>query len=315
MIKGIKLTNIKTNESIEIGGDSNTVILDYIDWGVPSVTPETYRVPYQIGNTLAGVIVGNREPIIVGYIVADMEGVNTLGMSWEEYYRVQEENIEETKRKLDRVVNIYQNMVINTEGYFLDVVPTSPPRYSSSERENNEVMCQFMLYLSAYEPLFYSEQKNYSLSSIIKKFHFPFYVPVGEKIIIGEIQQRQSILIENNGESPVGCEIIINSLVDGVKDPNIYNIASGDFIGFEGVTMNKGDTLTIKTEIGEESTNLHVSETGKDVNIVGNLLTGSQFLQIKQGAEYYAYSMKVGPVGGVEVFVRFYEKYFNIRGM
>lgn len=315
MVKEITITNAETGEQILIGEESTTLILDMIYWDSPSVSPDTYRVPYQVGTTLAGVVVGNREPMITGYVIADVLNIDTHGMTWEEYYTLQETEINQTKSVLNRILSVYQDVLITTGEYTLRARPSKPVVYSENERENNEVLCLFQIYLTAYKPLFYKENKIYNLASVEPRFKFPFFGLDRKNLVFGIIQQRQSISVQNDGEAPVGCVITIRALVDNVKDPNIYNVVTGEYITLEDITLLKGDTVTINTEKGEESVIKHTIETGEDRNIIGNLKKGSTLFQIEQGERYYSYTLEEGNIGSVEISISFREQFFNIENM
>ena len=77
------IRNIENGEEQEIGFDSPVFVLDSIDWDSPSISMESYRVPFQIGQTLSGVTVGTRKPTVKGCGVADMGKIGALGKAWE----------------------------------------------------------------------------------------------------------------------------------------------------------------------------------------------------------------------------------------
>lgn len=314
MIDNIIIKNIKTNKQIEMNKKDSVYIIDSIDWDSPAVTMENYRVPYQIGNTLSGVIVGTRKPIIIGYIVADMSKENVLGMTWKQYYDTQKQKIEQNKLELDKIISVFQDVKIEANGYYLDARPTQPPKYSIDEKSNNEVLCKFQLEFECQQPLFYKSGKTISLASITGLFHFPLIIPP-EKVVFGSIARRQSVSIENGGSANVGCTIRIGADGGTVKDPVIYNVNTGDYIGFEDVTLNDGDYILVTTDIGEENAVKHNIETAKTESIIGNVTEGSKYIQIEQGNSFYAYQVKEEYENNIDVSITFTEKYFNIRGM
>lgn len=314
MIKQISIQNIETNEVLEFIADKAPFIIDSIDWDMPSVSMDSYRVPFQVGTTLSGVTVGTRKPIVTGYITADMENEEVLGLTWKEYFEKQEEKIQENKMKLDKLISVYQDVLITVGEYFLKARPTQPPKYSTDVKENNEVICYFSLEFECYNPLFYKGSKLISLAMISGGFHFPLIIPP-EKVIFGEIFRRQSISIENNGDADVGCIIRIKANGGVVKNPKIYNVNTNEFLEFDGVTLDNGDYITITTDIGEENAIKHDISTTTDISIIGNLKPKSSFFQIKQGSNFYAYSVAEDYVNNIEVSIEFTERYFNVRGM
>lgn len=314
MIKQISIQNIETNEVLEFIADKPPFVIDTIDWDMPSVSMDSYRVPFQVGTTLSGVTVGTRKPTVTGYITAGLESEEVLGMTWKEYFEKQEEAIQENKMKLDKLISVYQDVLITVGDYFLNARPTQPPKYSTDMKENNEVICYFSLEFECYNPLFYKGSKLISLAMISGGFHFPLIIP-SEKVIFGEIFRWQSISIENNGDADVGCIIRIKANGGVVKNPKIYNVNTNEFLEFDGVTLDNGDYITITTDIGEENAVKHDISTTTDISVIGNLKPKSKFFQIKQGSNFYAYYVEEEYINNVEISIEYTERYFNVRGM
>lgn len=314
MIKQLSIQNMKTNDILEFVADKPPFIIDTIDWDMPSVSMDSYRVPFQVGTTLSGVTVGTRKPTVTGYITANLEQEEILGMTWKEYFEKQEKAIQENKMKLDKLISVYQDVLIIVGEYFLKARPTQSPKYSTDMKENNEVLCYFSLEFECYNPLFYKGSKHVNLAAISGGFHFPLIIPP-EKIMFGEIFRRQSINIENSGDADVGCIIRIKANGGVVKNPKIYNVNTNEFLEFDGVTLDNGDYITIKTDIGEENAIKHDISTATDISIIGNLKSKSSFFQIKQGSNFYAYSVAEDYVNNIEVTIEFTERYFNLKGM
>lgn len=314
MIKQLSIQNMKTNDILEFVADKPPFIIDTIDWDMPSVSMDSYRVPFQVGTTLSGVTVGTRKPTVTGYITANLEQEEIIGMTWKEYFEKQEKAIQENKMKLDKLISVYQDVLIIVGEYFLKARPTQSPKYSTDMKENNEVLCYFSLEFECYNPLFYKGSKHVNLAAISGCFHFPLIIPP-EKIMFGEIFRRQSINIENSGDADVGCIIRIKANGGVVKNPKIYNVNTNEFLEFDGVTLDNGDYITIKTDIGEENAIKHDISTATDISIIGNLKSKSSFFQIKQGSNFYAYSVAEDYVNNIEVSIEFTERYFNLKGM
>lgn len=314
MIKQLSIQNMKTNDILEFVADKPPFIIDTIDWDMPSVSMDSYRVPFQVGTTLSGVMVGTRKPTVTGYITVNLEQEEIIGMTWKEYFEKQEKAIQENKMKLDKLISVYQDVLIIVGEYFLKARPTQSPKYSTDMKENNEVLCYFSLEFECYNPLFYKGSKHVNLAAISGGFHFPLIIPP-EKIMFGEILRRQSINIENSGDADVGCIIRIKANGGVVKNPKIYNVNTNEFLEFDGVTLDNGDYITIKTDIGEENAIKHDISTATDISIIGNLKSKSSFFQIKQGSNFYAYSVAEDYVNNIEVSIEFTERYFNLKGM
>lgn len=313
MVRGINIRNVVTGESIDITKTSDMFVLDSIDWDAPAVTMNTYRTPFQVGESLSGVTIGKRFPLLTGYVVSRVENVSLTGKTWDEYYALQEEGINQNKKILDKIFNVGEDVVITANGYMLNARPSTPVKYSTYEQENNEVICLFTVSFECFEPMFYRDSVTVDLASVSEAFEFPFEIPV-EGIIFGEIMQRQSVTIENDGDIDVGCEIIVRASGGVVEDPRIYDVYSGEFIEFSGVSLSDGDYIVITTETKEEGAIKHSLESG-DVSIVGQIVEDSTFLKIRKGSSLYTYQVDEEHQNNVEVSISFTPKYYNIEGM
>ena len=312
MVKSIVLTNLKTQDVITISKDGFDYILDEIDFDSPAVTLATYRMPFQIGESLSGVTVGTRKPNITGYIVCDTRNVHTSGMTWQDFFDYQEREIEQKKDNLNKLFSIYQDIRIQVGDFYLLGRPSSPPKYSITEKENNEVLCYFTLDVTCFTPVFYGSSQKIDLATVTDLFHFPLIIPEGG-IAFGSVMRRQSIPITNNGDTKAGCVITIKASGGSVQNPKVYNVNSGETFELEGVTLNDGEYIEINTKINEENVTKHTSN--ETVSLIGNVKTGSTFLKIEQGANYYSYDFGVGDVNNAEVSIEFTEEFFNIKNM
>lgn len=313
MVNGINIRNVVTGDSIDITKTSDMFVLDSIDWDSPAVTMNTYRTPFQVGESLSGVTIGKRFPSLTGYVVSRVEDVSLTGKTWDEYYALQEEGINQNKRILDKIFNVSEDVVITANGYMLNARPSTPVKYSTYEQENNEVMCLFTVSFECFYPLFYKDSITVDLASVSEAFEFPLEIPE-DGIVFGEIMRRQSVTVQNDGDIDVGCEIIIRASGGVVEDPKIYDVYSGEFMEFSGVSLSDGDYIRITTETNEEGAIKHSAESG-DVSIVGQIVEDSTFLKIRKGSSLYAYRVEEEQQNNIEVSVSFAPKYYNFEGM
>lgn len=308
------IQNQYTKKQITFLRDSGCFIIDSVDWDAPAVDFNTYRIPYQIGQTLSGIEIGTRKPQITGYIISSYsEQSAILGKTWEEYYQEQQQIIDERKQELDKLINVNQDVLLRVGDYMLDARPASPPVYSTAYESNNEVLCLFQITFECFSPLFYKHEKVYTLSQALAAFHFPLIIPP-EKIIFGEIIRQRQLSVVNDGESEIGMTIVITAAGE-VEDPLVFNTATREFIGFEGLTLHSGDVLTITTDNGRENAVLHRAETAEDVNVVGKLKSGSTFWKLKQGTTYIDYDIDEAQINNVSVVLKYTERFYNIRSM
>lgn len=315
MIDTITIQNTVTSEQIEVSKMGSSVyVLDSIDWDECSIDFSSFSVPHQIGEFYNGVNVGTREPEITGYIIADKSAINKSGLTWNEYYNQQLQQINDTKEQFDKLINIYEDITVTAGEYMITGRPTRPPKYSIKETENNTVECYFTITIRCFNPLFYKGDRSVSLASVTDMFHFPLEIP-SSGVVFGDIQQRSSIEVTNNGDVDSGCIITITAIAGGVSDPSVYNVNTGESMGFSGVTMAVGDTITINTNTGEESAVWHKIAENQDVSLIGYRTNGSTFFKVLKGTYSYAHSVDEADVNNVAVTIAFREQYFNLRGM
>lgn len=321
MVKSVIIKNNVTNEQIELKAAEGSYIIDSIDWDSPSVEPETYRVPYQIGETYLGTIVGTRQPVIIGYIVADIGSSNNmLGKTWEQYYSEQEQVIGIRKQDLNRIISIYQDVQIRVGDYYLDARPSSPVLFSSSDLKNNEVLCQFTINLTCYKSMFYTAGKATSMAEVKNMARFPMVLTessTDEHLVFGSTSQRTSYSIQNNGDVDVGCIIKVTVVGGAIENFRIYNITNGDSLEFEGINLANGDVLTINTNKTEESAVIVKSDGSGERSVVGYTTADSKFLQIVRGNCLYSYDFgeEEFESNPVEISIEYTEQYFNFPGM
>lgn len=313
MVKELRLVNMNTREELFLEEDTGTLILNAVDWGTPQVTFNSYRVPLQIGETKAGIMVGTREILITGYVLADMSKVYDTGLEWQEYLSVQEKLIEQEKARLNTVITPYEDVKVHIGEYSIVGTPESPVRYGTVYKENNEVLCLFELNLLCHNPMFEKDTTKVELSNMINMFHFPLVLPVDTGgTVFGEVFPRTVALVENFGSVPVGCRIVMQAHGGSVRNPKILNVNTGEFIGFDGVTLENNESVIINTKIGEESAVKRTSSSERQ--LIGNIMEGSTFLQIKTGQEFYYYDMD-GSEQNLYTYIEFSENYFNLAVM
>lgn len=322
MVDHVNIKNTVTNNEITLYRAQGVLILDSIDWGSPEINFNSYRVPFQIGNTKTGVLVGSREIVINGYVRADIKNIKKLGLPWEQYLEDQKKDIEKTKGTLNKIFTPYQDIEIIVEGYAITGTPEQPVRYSYVDAENNEVLCFFTVDIMCFDPMFSKGKQTVELAQIIKMFHFPLIIPeVGIEddethptngVVFGEIATNQAKLIVNNGDVPVGCTIRMVAHGGTVNNPKLINVSRNEYIGFSGVSLSDGDYILINTNKGEESAFKYVS--GHPTSLIGSIIDGSKFLQIYQGADYYYYDMD-GSEQNLQTIIEYSETVFNFEEM
>lgn len=320
MIQELQIINKINGRQLSLARDGYTqYVLDEVDWDVPSVSFSTYRVPFQIGVSLSGAEIGTRKPSITGYVVSRVHGREFLGKGWNEFLEAQLQDIEQKKYELNRVINPLQDIRIVVGEYFIDGRPSNAVKFSSKEKENNEVLCMFTIDIDCFSPMFRLDKgKQTVLAKIQKKFRFP-WVLKEKGNIMGVLTNQKIVNVVNNGDCDIGGIIKLEAVDGTVKNPTIFNVDTQEQFMIR-LTLSEGDYLTINTRVGEESVIHHYADyfgTGKpkDENAIGYVLEGSSFLQFKQGSNLYGYSVEEGSEVFVNLTIEMDEQFFNLKGM
>lgn len=319
MINEITIRNVKTGKEIKMDKVGTTgFVIDEIDWGLPSISNESYRIPFQIGETLSNVIVGVRSPVIRGYIVSNQ--IYPIGITWEEYYKKQERDIFNLKNVLNKFISIYDEYEIIAGDYYLKCKPTQPVKYSSNEKENNEILCLFSLEVTCYNPMFLevggSTEEFYHVDSMFK---FPMAIPQEEGILIGVESNIDTKTIVNEGDTDTGFVAIMKVKNGIVKFPEIRNLSNGENMKiYDSIVASEfktDDYIYINTNNGEEDIYYYDSETKETKSLIGELSTSSKFIQLQRGENIIMYVLGEGSTGQVDFEIQFDNSYFSIEEM
>lgn len=320
MIQELQIINKINGKQLSLAMDGSTqYVLDEIDWDVPSVSFSTYRVPFQIGVSLSGVELGTRKPSITGYIVSRVHGREFLGKGWNEFLEAQLQDIEQKKYELNRVINPLQDIRIVVGEYFIDGRPSNAVKFSSKEKENNEVLCMFTIDIDCFSPMFrLNKGKQTVLAQAQPKFRFPWILKETGNIM-GVVSNQKIINVINDGDCDIGGIIKLEAVGGTVQNPTIFNVDTQEQFMIR-LTLQEGDYLLINTKIGEESVIHHDANyfgTGqsKDENVIGDVLEGSSFFQFKQGSNLYGYSVEEGSDVFVDLTIDMDEQFLNLKGM
>ena len=304
MVESVHITNVITGQEISIDKSgtnidnstneikNNLFILDTVDWDAPVINFEKYKIPFQKGETLKSCDIGTRKPTIIGYVVANITD-NILGKTWEQYYQEQLTQIDNTKELLNKVVNVLEDVTIVADGYKLLARPSSPPKYSINENENNKVLCMFSLEFECFDPMFYIEKYA----------------------IMQNTSTSTSVSVSNEGDIESDLEIKISLLQGGVALYNfgIKNNTTGELLQFaSNLLLNPNDYLLIKTENGKEEVTWWDNSEGVFKNAIGYLTDNSKFFKLKKGTNVLA---KIGTASYQKVEINFKDKFFGFKGM
>lgn len=314
MIDSIIIQNMRTNETITMDKTGNTgYVISEIDWDEANVTNESYRIPFQIGETLSSTVVGTRVPTITGYVVSDI--VPQLGTKWNDYFKQQKEDIIEKKDYLNKFISIYDTYRIIAGEYYIEGIPRKALKYSYQENENNEVLCLFEIELGCYDPTFKKVGGSaIKFIEIDNMFHLPTYSTDEKPVVFGVEKIVNQKIIYNNGDVSTGFIAIIRPYNGTVKDFTIINQMTGEQIKISK-QLTEGKYIYYNTLLGQEDVYIINQETGKEQSLISEISIDSAFIQLQRGENSLLYTVGDESTGVLNIEIEYYERFFNIKEM
>lgn len=314
MIDEITIQNMRTGETIVMNKTGNTgLVISEIDWDSASVTNESYRIPFQIGETLSSTVVGTRVPTITGYVVSNNTPI--LGTTWEEYYNAQKEDIENKKDNLNKFISIYDTYRIIAGDFYLEGIPRQPIKYSYDENENNEVLCLFEIEIGCYDPTFKRVGGNTeTFYELINMFHLPMNPTSSDPLVFGERRITTQKTINNMGDVSTGMVIAIEPLYGSVSGFTITNVSTGEQFKIT-YTMDMDSYIVLNTRLGEEDIYIVDRESGDTQSLISVIDIDSAFLQLQRGENLILCETSNEADGELDVTIEYTERFFNIKEM
>ena len=230
MIETFDLTNTATGVSLNFNMTTGPIWLESLDIGAVNGIDQLYGNPGQDGEQLARTYLGTRSVVITAWIV---EGALSL---------------REQKRQLNKFCNPKEPLDIFVGEYKLTFVPGSSIQYAKDKKENNEVMCKFVIMGEAYTPFWTSQQEIESLVSYVDPLWvLPFAIP-NDGMVFSVNQPTVSTQIDNI-DLAVGCRITFSSLGGTIVNPGIACAETQEHL-ILNVTMEDGERIVVDTRLG-----------------------------------------------------------------
>lgn len=316
MVHDLQIVNVSTKKEVDINEDgSSYYVLDSVDWDVPTGKLQTYRVPYQIGTSLSGIKIGTRKPSVTGYIISRLTADDLKERTWDEYWNAQLEVIEQKKKELNKLINPFQNIRIYACGFYLEGTPTSPVKYSTKQKENNDILCKFSIDLECTDPMFKNASSESGTAFVTRKGAFVFPLRIKESgNVFGSITTKTVLNVENNGDCECGAIISIRNISEQIMGVRLKNVYTQEILDLTNIGIFKvGDVVKINTNAGQESIMLYGAD-GSQRNLISVMTEESTFLKFVQGVSVLSWELEGAKQGDVvAVYVEFEEKFFNIK--
>ena len=291
MIEYIELRNLNLGTRISINKSVGDYWLDQVDFGQVESVIHTFKFINQIGETIYNTTLEPRSITISGWVAA-----------WDE----------NTVHRLKRILNGFCNPVHTLEAIVnekkIQFQCNGSIKYSATYKENNELICKFLIQGYCAYPLFTDESEHVvSVASTEGLFKFPLIIPEGEGIMMGIRQPTLIAEVKNNGDLPVGYTIEFQAF-GTVVNPILTDIGSQQFIKINK-TLTNGEIVTVDTREGYRM--IHGILDGKETNYFKYRSYDSGWLSLQPGTNYLRYNADSG-VSALEVYIRYSPGYLEV---
>lgn len=293
MIESLILTNTVTLQSVVLDKDNSYFVLDEADLGTVEGTHHSYKYVSQVGVYIDSTTLEQRTVAISGWVIGDTY-----------------DELRENKKILNRLVNpLHPIDAVIQEKYKLTFKPDYSVKYSVSYKENNEVLCKFLIQGTCADPMFTTKDKQSALiASTIPKFRFPLVIPQGTGILMGLREPSLLATLNNGGDIDTGL-LVTFSCTSTVTNPSLLNVDTREFIKVNK-TMSAGEQIVISTGSGEKYIKGIVD--GVEYNYFKYMDFDSTWLQLHTGENTLKYDADSN-VAGLEVLISFLPKYLEVQ--
>jgi len=218
-VTDIRLQN-SLSEIIPIGAMENDYVLDSVDWGVASISayPIVY-FPVENSERILNTTWQPRPVSIIGWVIGS-----------------DEVDIEAKSRRLEAFIGLQTDLKILHNGFHLVFRATQYVKFANTERENNEVLCKFLIVGVALDPRWHDdstiESKNFHA---VPAFFFPLYfTPDEPRVVFG--RQYSNVGSGNNRFAipKFNFPLILNEEIPAAVFGELYQ-STENIIDYDGV--------------------------------------------------------------------------------
>lgn len=282
----LKLTTLDGQK--EVVFDNVDYVCNTLDLGKADITLMTYKGYNQIGEMVSNRTLETRDINIVGYILAESD-----------------EEMLQKKRFLQSVVGTFEDFLLIKNGFKLQVSATCTIEYATDWYINCGKLAKFVIEGTATNPCFST------LNEFIEpqgrwnpKFHFPH---VFNNTHFAVQQPSMIMMVNNTGEIPIGMKIIFRIRAEGVSNPYMVNLITGEKLYFFGIQdLHAGDVIEVDTSYGKKTCTLN----GETIDGFYPMYD-ADFLQLNVGENYLRYGAE-GNEDYMDVNVVFTPQFFEV---
>lgn len=295
MVQNIKLVNNVNDSLLELSTTKTDYhILDSVDWGAIEASHQEYKYIGQYGVTIVGHTLGTRDIEIKGWIIADTEKQMT-----------------ERKRQLNKFFNPLHLITLFYSKYSLDFYCQKTIQYGKEERENNEVICHWVIDGIAPDPFFKNVvDSNYEAAAVKGMFMFPLTLKnTSYNLVFGQLKQTTIFDVYNSGHIPVGFRLTFYARGGNVTNPKLINIRTQEFIKINKV-LEQGEKVVIDTNKGNRTVYGTIGVETSNYFIYKDL--DSSWLTLDVGKNEFNYSADNG-MDLLDVYIDLNYKYEEVQ--
>jgi len=272
-------------------GDAAPLLVTKID-GLGSPQNEIYRQksPYQDGATVTHTVLGERELVLEGVILASRQ-------DRQKYRQV----LLQTFNPKSRGTLVYENGSVRKK---IKCVPELAPSFPSNMQMNYQ---QFFITLLCPNPFWQDVERTKAEIAIWwGALEFPLEL-VADGIELGFREPSLIVNIYNPGDVPCGMEIRFKALAT-VVNPSLFNVNTREFLKINK-TMTAEEVLKVTTHFGNKRVESHLN--GVTSNAFNWLDLGSTFLQLDPGDNLLRYDADEG-LDNLEVDIYYTPQYLGV---
>lgn len=239
MVQNIRLENKVLNNSLSLSTtETDYFILDSVDWGAIVASHQEYKYIGQYGVTIVGHTLGTRDIEIKGWIIANNESEMT-----------------QRKKQLNGFFNPLHLMTLYYSRYGLDFYCQKTIQYGTEHKENNEVICHWVVDGIAPDPFFRNVVDNiFDASQVRGMFHFPLTITSNnyDSMVFGNIVKTTTFFAYNTGHVPTGFRVTFYARGGSVTNPILTHVGKQEFIKINK-RLEYGDRVIVDTNKGNRS--------------------------------------------------------------
>ena len=293
MIESLVLTNLVTSQSVTINKTTSDLVLDEANLGTVEGTHHSYKYVNQVGVYIEGTTLEERDISIEGWVIGAT-------------YEVMQQN----KSILNRLVNpLHEIELVVLDKYKLVFKPDYSVKYSVAYKENNEVLCKFLIQGTCADPMFQTQSGLSTLiATTIPKFHFPLTIPKKSGIIMGLREPSLLATIHNHGDIETGM-VVRFSCTAQVINPSLLNVVTREYIKIYKA-LSPGEVIEVSTVSGNKYVKGYVK--GTEYNYFNYWDLDSSWMQMQTGENTLKYDADSG-ADDLEVLVTFTPKFLEVQ--